>query len=1186
MKPFDLLNTPLSGTNLIEASAGTGKTYTIAGLYVRLVLEENVPVESILVVTFTIAATEELKDRIRKKLLQAKSGLIDGNMDDPFILELINRQSDPVKALQRIDEAIIDFDRAAIFTIHGFCQRVLHENAFETGSLFDTELAVEQSHIFQEITDDFWRKNFYTAPVELVNYTVKMGKIPGPGSFHDLLSRISAPEILIVPEMPIRPTRSLKSYRSGFAELKSLWPKARNLVAELLRHPGLKGNIYGSITTSGREMRIAAMLESMDRFIGPHSVGFPLFDGFERFTFQMLSRSMKKGYEPPNHEIFDCCDALYSKGETLRKEFEIRLLSLKVQFFKYSKAALKERKIEKNILFFDDLLILLKQALEADGEGILSNAVRRQYRAALVDEFQDTDTIQYHIFSRIFSKRDSILFMIGDPKQAIYGFRGADVFSYLKAAHNAQYKYTLTHNWRSDPKLITAINTLFSSVQKPFVIDDIPYEFASPGNSESQTSSSKKPFRLWFLPTENNRPIPKDDAVHLISEQVSHEIARILQQDSGSFGAGDIAILVRTNRQAQIIKSYLTRKGIPSVLFQSGNIFDSPEAEEMELLLWSIAEPGNEGRFKTALSCDLMGFAGESLEFADADASEWERLRSHFREYHEIWSDQGFVRMFRTLLTREKVKERLLSLPDGERRLTNLLHLEEILHQTAMEGKLGASGLIKRLSEQRDPSSPRLEEHQLRLESDDHAVKIVTIHKSKGLEYPVVFCPFSWEGVLVRGSGILFHADDEDKQLTLDLGSENLDHHMDIAQEELLAENLRLLYVALTRATQRCYLIWGQIRSSETSALAYLLHYTQLGTFGNILSEMKIQYSTLKKERLLNDLRTLKEKSDNSIEIEILPKPDEAMYTAPSGESEKLGYKPFNGAIDVSWKISSYSSLISRRAKDTELPDRDTSTVTDSEHTDTDLQDEFSIYCFPKGTRTGLFFHEIFEHLDFQCAASQSCLPLIEEKLKHYGFDAGWCDTVNEMIQHVISTPLSSDRPDFTLSTISVGNRINEMEFYFPLFPFSPRTLQDIFAKHAGIHISTGFPDRLERLVFSPAGGFMKGYVDLVFFNDGQYYLIDWKSNYLGSRIDDYGNDALNTAMREGYYILQYHLYILALDLYLSHRLPYYNYSKDFGGVFYLFIRGIDFHRGPEYGIYYDRPSVDMIHALKQALIP
>ena len=1188
MQPFDLLNTPLSGTNLIEAGAGTGKTYTIAGLFVRLILEEQVPVEKILVVTFTIAATEELKDRIRKKLLQVKSGLTHGNVDDPFISELIKRQPDAVRALQRIDEAIIDFDRAAIFTIHGFCQRIIHENAFETGSLFDTELAADQSHFLQEVTDDFWRKHFYRAPKELVNYALSAGKIPGPSFFHDLLNRINAPEILIIPDMQVRPISNLKSYRSCLVKLKSLWTKARHDVADLLRDPGLKGNIYGSLSSNGRELKITSMLESMDRFVELHSIGFPLFDGFQRFTHEKLSQSVKKGHEPPDHEIFHICDELLLKGVALTKEIERRLLSLKIEFFKDAKAALNKRKQEKNILFFDDLLLLVKQTLEADGGDILATAIRRQYQAALVDEFQDTDDVQYRIFSKLFSKPESILFMIGDPKQAIYGFRGADVFSYLKAAQDARNKYTLTHNWRSDPKLITAVNTLFSIIQKPFVFEDIPFETARPGNDRLQAGAEEIPFRMWFLPSEDedNRPIPKEDAVHLISEQVGQEVARMLQQEPGLFGVDDIAVLVRTNRQAQIVKTCLTRNGIPSVLFQSGNIFDSQEAEEMEILLLSIAEPGNLGRFRTALSCDLMGFTGESLQSAEADASRWERHRSHFREYHEIWNDQGFVRMFRMLMTKEKVKERLLSLPDGERRLTNLLHLEELLHQTAVENKPGISGLIKWLSEQRAPSSPRLEEHQLRLESDENSVKIVTIHKSKGLEYPVVFCPFSWEGSRLRGSGILFHADDENKRLTLDLGSKNLDQHSGIAQEELLAENLRLLYVAVTRATRRCYLICGQIRSAETSALAYLLHFTPLSTTGNILIDLKTQYSALSKERLWDDLKALKDKSGGSIELETLPIPGHAVYTIPSGESEKLECRRFSSAIDVSWKISSYSSLVSRRIKDTELPDRDDSRSIDPEPESEDSHNGFNIFNFPKGTRTGLFFHEIFEQLDFQNALSQTCSPLIEEKLNDYGFDTEWCETVNQSIQNVVSIPLPTDRHYFALSTISSDNRINEMEFYFPLHPFSPQTLQDIFNEHAGIQISTGFPDRLERLVFSPASGFMKGYVDLVFFHGGRFFLIDWKSNYLGSKIDDYGKEALNTAMGEDYYILQYHLYVLALDLYLTQRLPGYHYSKDFGGVFYLFIRGIDTDRGPEFGIYSDRPSIEMINALKQALIP
>ena len=277
------------------------------------------------------------------------------------------------------------------------------KNAFETGSLFDTELAADQSYFLQEVTDDFWRKHFYRAPKEWVNYALSAGKIPGPSFFHDLLNRINAPEILIIPEMQVRPIRNLKSYRSCLAKLKSLWTKARHDVAHLLKDPGLKGNIYGSLSSNGRELKITSMLESMDRLVERHSIGFPLFDLFHRFTHQKLSLSVKKGHEPPDHEIFHLCDELFQKGEALKKEIERRLLSLKIEFFKDAKAALKKRKQEKNILFFDDLLLLVKQTLEADGGDILATAIRRQYQAALVDEFQDTDDVQYrNLFQTLF----------------------------------------------------------------------------------------------------------------------------------------------------------------------------------------------------------------------------------------------------------------------------------------------------------------------------------------------------------------------------------------------------------------------------------------------------------------------------------------------------------------------------------------------------------------------------------------------------------------------------------------------------------------------------------------------------------------------------------------------------------------------------------------------------------------
>jgi exodeoxyribonuclease V beta subunit len=743
LKPLDLANTPLEGINLIEASAGTGKTYAIEGLFLRLILEKQLRVDQVLVVTFTKAATEELRDRIRGKLLQAEKSFTAGTSKDHLLAELLKRQKDHTAAVDLIHDALVEFDKAPIFTIHGFCARILYEHAFETANLFDSELISDQTELVRDVAEDFWRSHFYDAPQEFIRYFTE--KIKSPAYFRRLLNKTGAMEFKIIPQIEKPPLKTLSAFRKAYQRLKDQWPTTRTAVMETLRDPALSGTYYGSLKPAA------------------NSVGFPLFKNFENFTAQKITKATRKKESPPSHEFFKTCDDVYRRADALQAELENYFVYLKTQLFNNAPAALKKRKSEKNIQFFDDLLILVKQALTDKKSNPLAAAIRQKYKAALVDEFQDTDDVQYEIFSRLFSTEDSLLFMIGDPKQAIYSFRGADIFSYLKAARHAQEKFTLTKNWRSNPHLITAVNTLFSNLKTPFLFEGIPFENASPGIQGSNASKAKEiPLTIWYLDSrvhaDGNKPVNKAEAVRLIAAAVAEEICRIVTEKAAPWQPGDIAVLVRTNRQAQQVKERLSAKGLPSVLYSTGNIFDSDEAMQIEKILLSISEPDNPGYLKAALAMNMMGARGEDLLCERLDVLQWEHRLASFREYFQMWQRSGFIRMFQMVLSREKIRQRLLSFPDGERQLTNLLHLAEIIHQESTRLNLGISGILKWLAEQRDPQTPRLEEHQLRLESDEDAIKIVTIHKSKGLEYPVVFCPYGWEGSLVKDPEIIFMA--------------------------------------------------------------------------------------------------------------------------------------------------------------------------------------------------------------------------------------------------------------------------------------------------------------------------------------------------------------------------------------------------------------------------------------------
>jgi exodeoxyribonuclease V beta subunit len=1211
LKPLDLINTPLQGINLIEASAGTGKTYTIEGLFLRLILEKALAVDQILVVTFTKAATEELRDRIRTKLLQAENAFYKGSSKDNFLRDLLKRHKDHLTAVDSIHEALAEYDKAPIFTIHGFCARILYEHAFETASLFDTELISDQAEWVREVAEDFWRKNFYNAPLELVSYFTD--KIKGPGYFWQLLGKMRAAEMKIIPKIDQPPLKNLTAFRKAFQHLKDQWPRARSAVINALADPALSATQYGSLESDGngarmtkREIKIISLVDAMERYVAPYSAGFPLFENFEKFTDRKIRKAVKKNHLPPSLDFFETCDQVYQKAVELQAELENYFVWLKTQLFDYASSELMTRKAQENIQFFDDLLVRVKKALTAKGANLLVEAIRQKYKAALVDEFQDTDDIQYEIFSRLFSTKDSLLFMIGDPKQAIYSFRGADIFSYIKAARRARAKFTLPDNWRSEPALISAVNTIFSNVTDAFIFEEIPFEDARPGQREQSASArSHPPLTIWYLDSrihaQPNMPITKTESVRLIGEAVADEICRIVTTELEPWQPGDIAVLVRTNRQAQLVKDYLSAKSIPAVIYSTGNIFDSREAMELERILLGISAPSNPQYVKAALAMDMMGARDEDLLCAELDIRQWENRLAAFREYFQVWQRSGFMPMFRLVLTREQIRQRLLEFPNGERRLTNVLHLAEILHQESIGRNLGITGVLKWLAEQRNVQSPRLEEHQLRLESDERAVKIVTIHKSKGLEYPVVFCPYGWEGSFVKDNEIIFHQQDMadgDARLTLDLGSNCRDRNLIYAQNELLAENVRLLYVALTRAKSKCYLSWGRIKTADSSALAYLLHGSSGPEMGqrseDFVGALDKHVRRKSDEDRIEDLNRLAKRSDGTIEVLPLPGHGGCGFFEQADLAEEMVCRRFSGEIDHTWKVSSYSSLVSRRITDIDLPDRDAfadlfGPLAGAPEKWIDSQkstESNNIFGFPRGSHAGNFFHDMFEHLDYRSCSPAALKQPVQHMLRAYGFDDSWQPIIAETISQVLNVPLNADRPELTLSSIALTDRINEMEFYFPLNRIAPQTLHSVFSRHGNIDSIGNFPSLLEKLAFSPAAGFMKGYIDLIFQHKERFYLVDWKSNFLGATIDSYRTDAIQQAMRESYYILQYHLYVLALCQYLRRRKADFRYESDFGGVFYLFIRGVDSRRGPQFGIFNDCPQPALINALGKALIP
>lgn len=1187
----------LPGMHLIEASAGTGKTYAIALLYVRFLVELKLEPKQILVVTYTEAATKELRGRIRNRIREALDVVEGGETHDSLLRSLCQsgneNWTDKNEVCKILDRALKLFDTASIFTIHGFCLRALNENAFESGSRYDTELVTDQSRLLGEVVDDFWRKSFFNDSSQLLGYALK--KKYSSDSLREFARQmVGNPKLEIIPNFSTDQVDALEAdCHSSFVLVQQQWTANRPALVDLLTND--KG--LSRSEDHYKERLLPELFARMDSFTAA-SNPYDLPTGYNKFCTSGVAKGSKPKGTPPSHSFFDQC-------EKLLQLVQKRLLSFQGELIAYCNGQLPIRKQQKNIRFFDDLLNDLYTALSGDNGASFASKLQTTYQAALIDEFQDTDPVQYEIFRKIYANTKLPLFLIGDPKQAIYSFRGADIFAYLQAVRDVpvEKQFTLTSNWRSTADLLAAFNLVFTNRQKPFLFEEIAYHPVTAGNlsgTELETASgTAAPLQIWLMPPED---LNVTKANTLIPEYVTAEISRLLRESNAGTALidgkpvlpGDIAVIVRSHRQAVAIREALTPLGIPSVMRSDMTIFATDQAREICTLLQGLLNPGGESGVRAALVTDLLGRSGSDIAGFLEDESSWEECLSQFRDYHQIWQERGFMVMTRILMDRENVRGRLLRYPDGERRLTNLLHCFEVIHGKAHEDGIGMQGLVTWFSE-RVSAREKSEEHEIRLETDEDAVKILTIHVSKGLEYPIVFCPYLWGGIIESKDVVTFH---KANNMVKDYGSSDLDLHRKQARQELLAENLRLLYVAITRAKYRCYLYGGKVTSKsdksrpDTSPLAYLFHASSEICEGDALDVELLaeQYRKLSAADLEGQMLQLAAQSDGSIQVGQLPELAESVAWQPQQAGEtNFSCRKFQGEVRSDWRVTSFTSLASHEARAVELPDRDQVLVA-GEQIKPEMDETTgakNIFTFPRGVKAGNLVHAIFEKLDFADAGvdNDQITELVDNHLGLHGFDKLWQPCISGMVKDVIKTPLPSQNGDFTLSDLKKGSWLSELDFFFPLKFISRDGLQSSLSGYLDDYQALDLKKVLTSLQFRPVQGMLKGSMDLVFEHAGRYYLLDWKSNHLGNCIEDYSQDLMKQEMVRNLYPLQYLLYSVALNRYLSLRVADYDYDNHFGGVFYLFLRGMKPQQGSQFGVFRDLPPSDLIKKLTDKLV-
>lgn len=1159
---------------LIEAGAGTGKTWTIAGLYVRFIVEKQFLVNQILVVTFTNAATAELRERLRAKLVTAKLLLESGRYEDVFEQTLLENCSDKPAAIKRLTLAIRSFDEAAIYTIHGFCQKLLRETALLSGIGFNSELVGDDAEIIQLIVDDYWRKKTYACSEEWMA-VVSVQKITPESLSQDIRNWIGKPWLEIYPQEPLNCQDCLQDLIEEKNQLQTLFDREKENIKQLFVDAlgsTLKKNIYRPATFWQDFSELEAFLSSNDVLALPTKAAL--------FTDEKLDSGKTKGQQPPEHAFFQRWQGFCEAHAQFKVWLKQQHGAMRTELLEHTRVELKKRKAADSILGYDDLLLLLNDALLSKEGDALAKTIRSQYPVALIDEFQDTDALQYNIFNRIYAGQKDPLIFVGDPKQAIYSFRGADIQTYLKAKSQVDEPLSLEENFRSSEDFIDAVNTLFSRHSNPFRESKIGYQAVKAGRGKAQQEAAPKvlgALRIWN-DFSGTKPIPKKNIESRIVNAVADEIASLLNHADDAdhqvagrpLQGGDIAVLVRKNKQGQLIKAALNERQIGCVQHMQDNVFSSVEAVDLAAVLHAVTAAARDNDYRAALATVLLGLSAKSIADLRENGAAWEDWIDRFYRWRSIWQAQGFIVMIRTLLIEQKCYARLLHTSGGERRLTNFLHLCELIHHQAANGSLTPESLLLWFNRQRQQGRDS-DEAQLRLESEDNLVKIATVHKSKGLQYGIVYCPFLWDDAPDSspsnkpGKPFSFHDPEQPEKSWLVMKAEDDKPLKDHLIEETFSESLRLLYVALTRAEYHCTLVTGNFNLTHKSALSWLLFGTEIvKTSWKQDSETIRSLTTDERQSRLN---ALAEQSNDSIYLEPLPDADEMMLAIVQAQPHSGKPRSFDRRFPAAKKITSYSSLT--RGYSFDLPDHDRfSQVIEPAEKAAGVE-------LIRGREAGICLHWILERLDFAKPVAEQ-QSLIEDGLAMQGFTQVDVEAITRWLQTVLKTDLDAAQT-VCLADIKNQQRMDELEFHFPLAQLNQRKLKAIlkqYLKQPVIQIA------IDRLSISSVGGYLKGFIDLIFCHQGRYFLVDYKSNWLGAEISAYDKQTLTGEIANAHYYLQYLIYIVALHRYLKIRLKDYQYERHIAGVYYLFIRGMSEETGSSYGVFHDLPDPALIESL------
>ncbi|NLG54695.1 MAG: UvrD-helicase domain-containing protein [Rhodococcus sp.] len=1100
---FNLVGPLPTGTTVLEASAGTGKTYVIVGLAVRYVAEGVADISQLLLVTFSRAATRELRERTRQRFVDAAHALSDPESaragTDPLLAFLASGEDAEVQLRRRrLLQALANFDAATIATTHGFCERSLAGLGIAGEDDSDVQFVESVIDLAQEVAEDIYLQTYANDDC--------------PPAF----------------------------------ELKD----ARKLAIEAVsdRHAVLMPDADSETVAGHRVKFCAAVREEVDR-----------------------------------------------------------------------------RKKLMGIRDFDDLQALLHGVLTDPQRGETAcRRLRERYSVVLVDEFQDTDPVQWGIFEKAFHGNCTLI-LVGDPKQAIYAFRGAEVLSYLDAVRHADRYEDLGTNWRTDAPLIAALDHLYGGAElghAEIVVRQVQAHHRDRRLSVDGDSAGA-PLRLRYLPRTGMGPLGTKGFPSVvlprkrIARDVASDIARLLggrtslTEPGGSrpIGPGDIAVLTRTSGQMELVRDALGQAGVPSVLSGGKSVFETPSAEQWLWVLQALEQPHRIDRVRLAALTPLIG--KDPHEFDADDDEAVGRLSGWLRELSAIFTQIGFAAVAERISTETQLERRMLELPSGERTLTDIRHLAQLLGEVSSNEAMGVAELIRWLTQQRENPVIAGSDRSRRLDSDADAVQIMTAHSSKGLGFPVVYVPYAWDAAapwnpLTR----LLH--DDDGTRILDVGGKDAAGARDRAnraEEEDGGDALRLLYVAATRARCQLVLWWAPSASTAQSALHRLVFGRSGGT-----SDMPTRVKVPADEQASRHIEAWAAPAADLISVEPVStrasSEPAGRYTQDSSDAKEPAAATFTRSLDLVWRRTSYSALTSGAHDHVVIADIEEQGITDEPEevavTLTESEPATGIAspmnAFPGGTAFGTLVHEILEHVDtstgdLAAELTRSCTEAVAAHLADIDPEA-----LADALHTVMQTPMQLVPGQFTLASVSPRDLLPELDFEIPLAGGDTPTAQDVMLRDIAVLIErhlpaedplAEYPELLRTVESAPLRGYLTGSIDAVIrcrddVGGASYVVVDYKTNRLGTgdlTTAHYTRERMAQEMMHSHYVLQALLYSVALHRYLRWRQPGYDPSSHLGGIGYLFVRGMV---GPETpanaGVFDWRPPTALVMELSDLL--